>query len=49
MYNTHVKPPPSYLLARLLSTMVTITFIPLTLAKSVSREGKKNLVVFHCI
>ena len=42
MYNTHVKPPLSCLSARLLSTIVTLTFISLILAKSLSRDGKKN-------
>ena len=39
MYNTHVK-PLSYLSACLLSTIVTL--ISLILAKSLSRDGKKN-------
>lgn len=42
IYNTHVRPRLSYLSAYLLSTMFPITFTPLTLAKTVIREGKKN-------
>lgn len=40
IYNTHGK--PSYWSACLLSTVVILSYVPFTLAKTVGREGKKN-------